>query len=119
MKKFQALSFLAKFGYLEKKNSTDSAGGRDVNSPEVRKAIEDLQRFGSLPVTGKLDAETLELVSQKRCGLEDPVKKLNSGNEIGQFYLQGTYWKKKVCMQFFADQYGRQKVVYRLSQSLF
>ena len=96
---FQAIGYLLQYGYLEKKNFSDSAGSTHIDVTEVKRAIQDLQRFGNLAVTGELNRETLELLGKKRCGLKDPVKKLNTvtSNPIGQFYLQGTYWKKKVC----------------------
>lgn len=60
----------------------------------------DLQTFGGLPVTGKLDQATLELIGTKRCGVKDPVKKVKKvgaiQNQVGEFYLQGTFWKKTV-----------------------
>ena len=89
------------FGYLEKKKPDEDFGkGLQLDSPVVVKALSDFQWFGGLPVTGKLDRETVKLLNVRRCGMKDP--KLNSTNNntgsltAGRYYLQGTYWKKKV-----------------------
>ena len=92
-----------KFGYLNKTKSKNGTGsGYQFDDPKVKKALKDVQTFGNLTVTGELNQETLDLISTKRCGTEDPVKKLGTTHDVfgnlrvGKYYLQGTYWKKKV-----------------------
>jgi len=70
----------------------DKVGGAlSPNSAEFKASIRRLQRFGNVPVTGKIDAATIKLINTDRCGLKD------SGNSvIGRFNLQGTIWKKRV-----------------------
>ena len=96
---FQALKALLNYGYLKEERDNNTGGGTRLDSPAVIKSLRDVQRFGGLSVTGKLDRETLKLLSTDRCGLQDP--KLNATNDTGaltagRYYLQGTYWKKKV-----------------------
>ena len=94
---FKALKHLYDYGYIEPQSRGFYRGGTTVDSPTVRKAVIDVQRFGNLAVTGLLNPETLALINGKRCGLKDPVKKLDTtGSLIGEYYLQGSYWKKKV-----------------------
>jgi len=82
-------SFLLKFGYLEEDN--DKVGGAlSPNSVEFRASIRKLQRFGNIPVTGKIDAATIKLINTDRCGLKD-----STNGVIGRFSLQGTTWKKR------------------------
>ena len=93
---FQTAKFLLQFGYLNISNPTDSAGANDKNSPVFKKAIRRLQWFGSIPVTGVIDSKTLQLISTSRCGVRDPPPPSSRG--IGEFKLQGSSWKKKVCL---------------------
>lgn len=99
---YQAISFLFQYNYLNKTTSDDSAGATNLNDPRVIEAISNVQRFGNLGVTGKLDSETLKLINTSRCGREDPVHKLNKKSDslgqlkVGRYYLQGSYWRKKV-----------------------
>lgn len=69
--------------------------------------IEKLQRLAGIKVTGKLDDETKKLFIIPRCGVleeEDNPQRLNDTEtdvEVTpyrrkRFYLQGTYWNKKV-----------------------
>ena len=87
------------YGYLnETLSGGNSSGGSGLDSPAVVKAITNVQKFGSLAVTGKLNHETIELLKTSRCGLKDPVERLKpaGGLSVGEYYLQGTRWNKKV-----------------------
>ena len=103
--------FLNHYGYLEELPGGDVGGGGGIDSPTVVKAIKDLQTFGNLAVTGKLNDETIKLLNTKRCGMKDPVNKVkpagrSSGDlSVGRYYLQGTRWKKRVhkCKSFFLN----------------
>ena len=61
-----------------------------------------LQRRAGINVTGVLDDATKRLFLIPRCGvLESEDEEQDYGNSAGssrkkRFYLQGTYWKKKV-----------------------
>lgn len=69
--------------------------------------IKKVQRLAGIKVTGKLDDETKKLFIIPRCGVleeEDNPQRLNDTETDGEvkparrkrFYLQGTYWNKKV-----------------------
>jgi len=86
---YKTASFLLKFGYLAEDN--DKVGGAlSPNSAEFKASVRRLQRFGNIPVTGKIDAATIKLINTDRCGLKD-----SSNSVIGRFNLQGTIWKKR------------------------
>lgn len=100
-------SFLLKFGYLEEDN--DKVGGAlSPNSVAFRASIRRLQRFGNIPVTGKIDAATIKLINTDRCGLKD-----SSNGVIGRFSLQGTIWKKRVSLTL------NKKLITKKRQELF
>ncbi|XP_078350865.1 macrophage metalloelastase-like isoform X2 [Oculina patagonica] len=82
-------SFLLKFGYLGDDNDK-SGGAVSPNSEEFRTSIRKLQRFGNIPVTGRIDAATIKLINTDRCGVKDP-----STSAAGKFTLQGTTWKRR------------------------
>ena len=70
----QAVRFLKDYDYLNpKKRPNDSSAYHDILS----EAIRNVQRMGDLPVTGKLNAETITLMNTSRCGTKDPIEKLN------------------------------------------
>lgn len=56
----------------------------------VRRAIMDLQRFGGLPVTGRVDDRTAELMRTPRCGLPDAPS--TPGGRRKRFTVQGQKW---------------------------
>nr|XP_024218958.1 matrix metalloproteinase-2-like [Halyomorpha halys] len=67
---------MRKFGYIE-----GSEGGLaaqpllgNIMEPKFKEAIKEVQKFGGIEITGELDNKTLELMSAKRCGVQDIVK---------------------------------------------
>ncbi|VDN04767.1 unnamed protein product [Thelazia callipaeda] len=62
----------------------------------IEEAIRELQLYGKIPVTGKIDASTQELMSRKRCGLNDrPMQKLlRYRRNRKRFALMGPKWEK-------------------------
>ena len=90
---------MLKFGYFDILKGKDNAGANDPTSPAFKNAIKRLQRFGNIPVTGDLDSKTVELISKSRCGVKDPsLPVARTRRSIGEFNLQGTKWKKTVCI---------------------
>lgn len=85
-------SFLLTFGYIDEDDSDNNRGAYDPNSPEFQASIRRLQRFGNIPVTGRMDAATISLINTDRCGVKDP----QNNAAVGRFSLQGTTWKKRV-----------------------
>jgi len=91
----KAAKFLLKFGYLDILKEQDSAGANDPASPAFKNAVKRLQRFGNIPVTGRIDSKTLELISKSRCGVKDPsLPSSRRRRSVGEFNLQGTKWEK-------------------------
>ncbi|CAH0557890.1 unnamed protein product [Brassicogethes aeneus] len=85
-----ALFYLQKFGYIEKKSSEHSADLLDERS--YTKAIKDFQNFAGLEVTGIADDETLKAMDLPRCGVKD---KIGTGERQKRYALQGSRWKVK------------------------
>ena len=76
--------------------------GSSVTVTEYSKAIEKLQQNAGLNVTGALNAETIALLETPRCGVfEAEASQLydfqsDNKRRKKRYYLQGTYWRKKV-----------------------
>ncbi|XP_071959442.1 hatching enzyme-like [Antedon mediterranea] len=58
-------AYLQKYGYLDR-NAGDIRSNENVTS-----ALESLQRFANIAVTGEVNSETLALVNTPRCGVAD------------------------------------------------
>uniref|UniRef100_A0A914S2M3 Peptidoglycan binding-like domain-containing protein n=1 Tax=Parascaris equorum TaxID=6256 RepID=A0A914S2M3_PAREQ len=56
------LRYLEEFGYLPKPSGAAAMLSKTV----VEEAIRELQLYGNVPVTGKIDAATRELMTRKR-----------------------------------------------------
>ncbi|XP_022784411.1 72 kDa type IV collagenase-like isoform X1 [Stylophora pistillata] len=84
---YQTASFMVKFGYMD--DDGKNRGPLDPNSAEFRSSIRSLQRFGNIPVTGQVDAATINLINTDRCGVKDPPS-----DGAGRFTLQGSRWKR-------------------------
>ena len=82
---------MVKFGYMDDDVIGKNRGPLDPNSEEFRASIRNLQRFGNIPVTGRIDAATIKLINTDRCGMKDPPP-----DAAGRFSLQGTRWKRTV-----------------------
>lgn len=82
---------MEKFGYLDDDVIGKNRGPLDPNSTEFRASIRKLQRFGNIPVTGRIDAATIKLINTDRCGVKDPPP-----DAAGRFTLQGSRWKRTV-----------------------
>ncbi|KAM3618648.1 uncharacterized protein V6R79_023055 [Siganus canaliculatus] len=81
-----AVSYLRRYGYLHV--PLDSKGLN--HSPEdVEEALRIFQKVLNLPVSGKLDSATLEMMNRPRCGLEDTFN-----NRSLRYKVVG-YWRKK------------------------
>ncbi|KAF5292712.1 hypothetical protein FQR65_LT11180 [Abscondita terminalis] len=74
------------FGYL----TPSPAGAGALRTEEsVRQAIRELQEFGGLPITGKLDEKTKALLRTPRCGVPD-IEPHNIRRK--RFMIQGQRW---------------------------
>lgn len=66
----EALTYLKTYGYATSKcgDGLVSCMSEELN---LRLMLKDFQKQFKLPVTGKLDAATMQLMNQSRCGLPD------------------------------------------------
>ena len=61
-----AQDYLVKFGYISESSNTQSSALQRIDN-----AVSKFQAFAGLKQSGKLDDETLELMSKRRCGVKD------------------------------------------------
>ncbi|KAI4461525.1 matrix metalloproteinase [Holotrichia oblita] len=71
---------MKRYGYLPSDTDTSAALYSEDGLSNV---IKDIQKFGALPQTGKLDNATLHLISLPRCGVPDILHKRNKRYIIG------------------------------------
>lgn len=64
----------------------------------MAQSLRSLQRFAGLNETGLLDAATIRLMAQPRCGMPD-LSPADKARRRRRYVLQGTLWKKKVGIQ--------------------
>lgn len=80
------------FGYLPKSN-VETGNLRDEE--QLRDAIRSLQRYGNIPVTGRIDERTRLLLKAPRCGVPDYATsdfKARSWHRAKRFVIQGQKW---------------------------
>ena len=89
-----AEDYLFKFGYISESSNKQISALQRIDD-----AVSKFQIFAGLKQTGKLDDESLELMSKKRCGSECIDVQNQTGSFMPtrqkRFALQGTRWKRK------------------------
>ncbi|XP_051963798.1 matrix metalloproteinase-19-like [Xyrauchen texanus] len=80
----EATVYLQRYGYL----SSASADPQELQTKQMNKALRIFQKVTALPVTGRLDNRTLNMMNTPRCGLMDPF------NRILKYRILG-HWRKK------------------------
>ncbi|XP_063226016.1 matrix metalloproteinase-2-like [Bacillus rossius redtenbacheri] len=95
----EALAFMKQFGYL-------AAGAPDTEALYSEQAMQDavrtMQRFGGLQETGKLDTDTLKLISAQRCGVPDVARSADRPRQ--KRYIVGSQgWRKRNVTYFVAN----------------
>jgi len=83
----KAIQYLRKFGYI---NTTLVDYDLRDSDNEFLKAVKTFQNFAGLKVTGLLDDDTLQKMSQPRCGVKDSFASLRTSN----FVAEGGVWEK-------------------------
>lgn len=84
----EATNYLKKYGYLS--SPLDPHAEPDWSSETVKEALRIFQRISNLPVTGKVDKDTIEKMRGPRCGVEDPF------NQKAMKYRRfGGAWRKR------------------------
>ena len=80
-----AEKYLLRFGYY-----SDSSSGKTSSLQAISKAVAQFQAFAGLDQTGQIDAATVELMRERRCGVKDSVQARRK-----RFALQGSRWRKR------------------------
>ena len=73
----------------------DPRTGKLRSQQDLENSIKMLQRYGGLQETGKLDAATIKLMGESRCGVSDFGKADNTRRKK-RCILQGSRWEKQV-----------------------
>ena len=71
---------MEKYGYFDRFGPKAKNAVRSTD--EVREAIESMQRFAGLPVTGEIDEETAEMMAKPRCGVKDILPRYNTAGLV-------------------------------------
>ncbi|XP_043260687.1 matrix metalloproteinase-2 isoform X1 [Colletes gigas] len=82
-------NYLMKFGYLPQ---SDLETGNLRTDDQLRSAIKHLQKFGGIPVTGKIDEATSKLMKLRRCGLPDQPDPRYTRMRHKRYTVQGQQW---------------------------
>ncbi|KAM3859597.1 matrix metalloproteinase-25 [Diretmus argenteus] len=83
--------WLRRYGYLP---PPDPRMSRLQTKEGIERAIRIMQRYGGIQETGKLDGETLKLMSTPRCSLPDVVSEDMLKRRRKRYALSGLQWDK-------------------------
>ncbi|XP_063423507.1 matrilysin-like [Mytilus trossulus] len=75
---FQVDGFFETFGYMDV--PTSSQGGHDAADRE--RAVREFQKMTGIPITGKVDKETVTKMKSPRCGFQDVLRPSQRPGEI-------------------------------------
>ncbi|XP_076844043.1 matrix metalloproteinase-25 [Brachyhypopomus gauderio] len=90
----RGVDWLSRYGYLP---APDPRAGKLQTKEGIEKAIRQMQVFAGLKVTGKLDPDTLNMMSAPRCSLPDIVGTedlLRKRRRKKRYVLSGLRWEK-------------------------
>ncbi|KAK9965095.1 hypothetical protein ABG768_004204 [Culter alburnus] len=90
----RGVDWLSRYGYLP---PPDPRTGQLQSKEGIEKAIKEMQRFAGLKDTGKLDSDTLKLMSTPRCSLPDIIGSkdlLKKRRRKRRYATVGLRWKK-------------------------
>lgn len=87
----KAMNYLQTFGYLK---PVDARAGRLRTEYEVIIAIKMFQMYAGIPMTGKVDEDTMKMVVMPRCGMSD-FGPSDRTRRRRRYAIQGTTWDKK------------------------
>ena len=91
-----SIAYLERFGYLD-----ELGGPRRHHAPDnVQRALREFQAMSALPVTGRLDAQTVARMRQPRCGYPDVIRPSQRPENTSDssaplaYALRGGKWNK-------------------------
>lgn len=87
------IDWLSRYGYLV---NDDPRSGNLRTQQDLEKSIKMLQRYAGLPETGQMDAATIKLMGESRCGVADFGTSDATKRRKKRYTLQGTTWKKNL-----------------------
>ncbi|XP_035389160.1 matrix metalloproteinase-25 [Electrophorus electricus] len=89
----RGVDWLSRYGYLP---APDPQIGKLQTKEGIEKAIRQMQAFAGLKVTGKLDTDTLNMMSAPRCSLPDIVgtEDMLRKRRRKRYALSGLRWEK-------------------------
>ncbi|KAK2702686.1 matrix metalloproteinase-2-like [Artemia franciscana] len=94
------MKFLQRFGYLQEGgNNTEALFKEEA----VDEAVRQMQAFAGIAPTGKVDAETLELLVTPRCGNKDLTTNQVTGTRLKRYILGPSGWSKRNISYFVAN----------------
>ena len=73
----------------------DSRAGQLRTNDEVHEGLKRFQSYAGIPMTGKVDEKTMEMMALPRCGMPD-FGRSDSAKRKKRYAVQGTTWKKSV-----------------------
>lgn len=81
------------YGYLPKSSGET---GNLRTEDQLKEAIRSLQRYGNIPVTGRIDERTRLLLKAPRCGVPDfDTADFKVRNRSKRFVIQGQKWSSE------------------------
>ncbi|KAL2077968.1 hypothetical protein ACEWY4_025653 [Coilia grayii] len=92
---YRGVGWLSRYGYLP---PPDPRVGKLQTKEGIENAIREMQRFGGIEQTGKLDDKTLALMSKPRCSLPDIMgsEDIMKRRRRKRYILSGLHWRKKI-----------------------
>ncbi|XP_061445037.1 matrix metalloproteinase-25 [Rhineura floridana] len=90
----KGLEWLTRYGYLPQ---PDPKAARLQSPEELSSAVKTMQRFAGLPVTGRMDQNTLDMMNQPRCSLPDIIgtsELMRRRRRKRRYALSDSVWKK-------------------------
>ncbi|XP_035668301.1 matrix metalloproteinase-15-like [Branchiostoma floridae] len=100
----QGMNYLVKFGYMDHPTTLPV----QLQSEEsMSQAISMFQEFANIPVTGKLDNETMVMMEMPRCGVPDMMGTNSSGlvRRRRRYVTQDSKWRKRQLKWKLNDDY--------------
>lgn len=99
----ETFDFMRKYGYIPDDGDNSAALFTEDGLDTV---IKEIQKYGALKQTGKLDNDTLALMQQPRCGVADVLRD-KSGKRSKRFVLGPKGWNKRSITFFIANWSGK------------